>query len=872
MNRFTSGVFLSLGLGLLASCSGEDGFHQGGPDGKVLLELSTDARVLMNTRADDTKVSVVPEAGDFAIAMEKQDGSFSKKFTNVDLFNREEGFPIGTYTLSASFGDAAKEGFELPYFSASDDVTVESGITGHVSLTASLKNSMVSVRYTDDFKSRFSAYSAMAKSETGENAVAFAQAEDRPAYMHPEKIELRLNLTNGKGDQVTIAPYNFIAQPQHHYIVTMGVKEAADSEDVQLDVQITEEVEAEFIDIVLGDELFTAPEPSIKTSGFPESMSFEGFSVVTVDDDPRMTVIGYAGLKDVNLSIKKEGEEVKNYQLVNADAQTKSALDAAGLETVGLYERPDQMGIIKFKKFISQLPEGEFTVSVEVVDKRTLVGEPVEFKVNVKAIEMQMAIVGAAEYMVDELTVKVTANQPIDADQLRFEALDAKDNWQSAEVIAIEPSTRARRSTRAEGESEYNVKIRIPAPEQEEVQVRMFYGATAEPKAEFVSNNVIFPEYTVEVDAFAHKALLKVVTKDADKLPLIVDKFKVKLGGTERHIVMIDREAGIFELPGLESSKEISGLEGFLSFDFNPHTAIPAFTTEAEIDLENGDFSASTQTIDIKNVQVGGQWKVSPATYTTTAQIVRSTPNKWATLNELTCWTEARNRNTWFIVPSTFVDNGAVVIRSVGYNHDGKTPATSGGSFNTKYYCENLPVDADFQKSAGELFLGSYSFDGSEHRTDGISWATRPSEVTFDYKYAPVNNEQGEAYVKILDASGEILAYGSFLINSSENGKGSIILDGYPFGKKASTLEICFRSTKRGVNPPQISIPNIDEVKKDANGITNLLNSSQRNKGANDYHAVAIGSVLTIDNVKLGYSEVATKGVKGKARSKAKRK
>ncbi|MDE6835516.1 MAG: hypothetical protein K2J03_00990, partial [Muribaculaceae bacterium] len=150
--------------------------------------------------------------------------------------------------------------------------------------------------------------------------------------------------------------------------------------------------------------------------------------------------------------------------------------------------------------------------------------------------------------------------------------------------------------------------------------------------------------------------------------------------------------------------------------------------------------------------------------------------------------------------------------------------------------------------------------------------ATRPSEVTFDYKYAPVNNEQGEAYVKILDASGEILAYGSFLINSSENGKGSIILDGYPFGKKASTLEICFRSTKRGVNPPQISIPNIDEVKKDANGITNLLNSSQRNKGANDYHAVAIGSVLTIDNVKLGYSEVATKGVKGKARSKAKRK
>ncbi|MDE6536973.1 MAG: DUF4493 domain-containing protein [Muribaculaceae bacterium] len=863
MNRFTSGVFLSLGLGLLASCSGEDGFHQGGPDGKVLLELSTDARVLMNTRADDTKVSVVPEAGDFAIAMEKQDGSFSKKFTNVDLFNREEGFPIGTYTLSASFGDAAKEGFELPYFSASDDVTVESGITGHVSLTASLQNSMVSVRYTDDFKSRFSAYSAMAKSETGEAAVAFAQAEERPAYMHPEKIELRLNLTNGKGEQVTIAPYNFIAQPRHHYIVTMGVKEAADSENVQLDVQITEEVEDEFIDIVLGDELFTAPEPSIKTSGFPESMSFEGFSVVTVDDDPRMTVIGYAGLKDVNLSIKKEGEEVKNYQLVNADAQTKSALDAAGLETVGLYERPDQMGIIKFKKFISQLPEGEYTVSVEVVDKRTLVGEPVEFKVNVKAIEMQMAIVGAAEYMVDELTVKVTANQPIDADQLRFEALDAKDNWQSAEVIAIEPSTRARRSTRAEGESEYNVKIHIPAPEQEEVQVRMFYGATAEPKAEFVSNNVIFPEYTVEVDAFAHKALLKVVTKDADKLPLIVDKFKVKLGGTERHIVMIDREAGIFELPGLESSKEISGLEGFLSFDFNPHTAIQAFTTEAETDLANGDFSYITETINIGDIQVGGKYSISPVDYTRKSSIVRSVPNGWANLNELTCWTGSSNKNTWFMVPSTFADDGKVVVQSVGYHHAGTTPATSGGAFNMKYYCENAPSDGQLEKAAGELFLGSYSFDGTAHRNDGITWNTRPATVSFDYSYSSVNNEKGEAYARVLDAAGETIASGRLLLEAGDNQRGEIPLSGYTFGKKAAKIEVGFLSTQSGVSP-KVNIPTGSALKESGNS-TNKI-------GANEYHAVALGSKLTIDNVKLGYTDTATKTVRKKGVVKAKRK
>ncbi|MDE6717575.1 MAG: DUF4493 domain-containing protein, partial [Muribaculaceae bacterium] len=192
MNTLTNGLLSGLCILGLAACSNEEGFKTDGSQGKVVLELSTDARVMMNTRADDTKVSVVPESSDFAIRFEKQDGSFSKKFANVDLFNREEGFPIGTYTISADYGDMALEGFELPYFHADQEVVVEPGIPAYVSLTASLSNSMVSVRYTDDFRSRFAAYSTMARSEGGTADVAFARSEDRPAYMQPGRIDLRL--------------------------------------------------------------------------------------------------------------------------------------------------------------------------------------------------------------------------------------------------------------------------------------------------------------------------------------------------------------------------------------------------------------------------------------------------------------------------------------------------------------------------------------------------------------------------------------------------------------------------------------------------------------------------------------------------------
>lgn len=853
MKRVTTGLLICAGLTGLVSCSNEEGFHGDGSEGRVVLELSADGRVMMNTRADDTKVSVVPEPSDFDILLEKQDGSFSKKFANVDLFNREEGFPIGTYTISAEYGDGENEGFELPHFYGSQEVTVEAGIASYVNLTASLANAMVSVRYTDDFRSRFAAYSTMAKSETGAEAVAFAQNEDRPAYMKPEVIDLRLTLTNSQGDQVTVAPYSFTARPQHHYIVTMGVKENAESGEALLDVQITEEVEAEYIDIPLGDELFTAPVPALNVHDFPAEMRYEEFEAFDVSGDPRIDVLAYGGVKDLNLSIKS-GSNTKNYQLVGADASVQNELASAGIEAVGLYTNPDKMAFIKFSKFLRTLPEGTYSVKVDAVDKRGIVSNEVEFSVIIKTVAIDMNIVGHAEYMSDELTVALTSNIALAVDNLRFEALDAKDNWQPAEVL----DTRSSVASRAEGDFTYTFKLRIPAPESTEARVRVFYGGSAEPKASAIDANVSFPEYQVETDAFANKVLFKVTATDPAKSEIVRKNFKLTSASNTEYpnLIPYDEENGIFMLAqGITPSTTYDGFESCLSFTNNPHQTIDAFTTEATTDIENGDFSQNSETLlNIPSVQVGGQWKVSPTTYTTTSSILRSTPNGWATLNDLTCWKDSKNKNSWFLVPSTFSENGAVIVRSVGYNHDGKTPATSGGAFNTKYYCENIPTDGDFVKAAGELFLGSYSYDGSEHRNDGIQWDTRPAYLSFDYKYAPVQNEQGEAYIKVIDASGTVISSGEYFIAASENGTAKVALDNYPFGKKAAKIEICFRSTKKDMSP-KIVIPGTDVVKHDGDGITNLINSSQRKKGANNYYAFAVGSVLTVDNVRLGYDD-----------------
>ncbi|MDE7412338.1 MAG: DUF4493 domain-containing protein [Muribaculaceae bacterium] len=851
MNRLTKGFLLCGALFGMLSCTNEDGFRNGGADGKIILDLSSDGRVLTGTRADDTKVSVVPEPSEFTISFEKEDGSLSKKYVNVDAFNRETGFPIGTYTISATYGNIENEGFELPFFSATQNVLVEAGNENHVSLNATLANAMVSIRYTDEFKNNFAAYASSAKSESSDDSkwIAFTQNEDRPAYMKPEEITVRLSMTNAQGKQVEVEPLKFIAEARHHYIATFGVKDQGGTGSIALDVQITEEVESEFVDISLGDDLFNAPAPSVKAYDFPASMTYEEFEGFIANGDPRVDVLAYGGLREVNLSVESANSLAfgNTVQLVNADPAVQSQVESTGLEAVGFFRNPDKAGVIKFKNFFSKLPKGTYKVTIDAVDKRTLVSEEkVEFTVNVKATEIKLSVKEFPEFMGEEMTVNVITNQPDIKDRVRFKVADDNENWVDAKIISDPVSVR----TRSNDEYSFDFRLAIPAPHRDTIKVQLFYGEEASPKATIQDKGVIFPEYSVEVDAFANKALIKVTPKDPAKFDVVTKNFKLLVDGSERPLNVYDAAAGIYELPGLLPNMDYSGYESCLSYTSNPLQAVPGFHTESATDITNGDFGASTQTINFSNIQVGGVWKVAATEYRTKSSIVRSTPNGWANLNELTCWEGSNPKNTWFMVPTTYSDNGEVVLVSAGYNHNGTIPATTSAKAD-KYYCYNTPSEDNLKKVAGELFLGEYSFNGTENRKDGITWSSRPEYVSFKYKYEPINNEQAEAYIKIFDAAGEMIGSNTVLISAGSDNNMIMPVRNYKFGKKAARIELGFRSTKHGVTPA-IRIPSGDEMDEGWKWTT-FTQSNSKPLEANSYHSVALGSKLTIDNVKLEY-------------------
>ena len=66
------------------------------------------------------------------------------------------------------------------------------------SITAALANSMVSVDYTEGFKSYFKDYSARVHS-AGHSYIDFAADETRPAFIAPGEVDLTVSFTNPQG-------------------------------------------------------------------------------------------------------------------------------------------------------------------------------------------------------------------------------------------------------------------------------------------------------------------------------------------------------------------------------------------------------------------------------------------------------------------------------------------------------------------------------------------------------------------------------------------------------------------------------------------------------------------------------------------------
>lgn len=883
MSNFRSGLTLMTASAValaLVGCADENPWdHVSNEKGSIDLSLLTDCDISASkpvfvadeqtTRAQDDPYNLgsytdIPSAEDFKIKLVKNDGSFSKTWNSLSAFKNDEEneFVTGAYTLTAFYGEKNETAFNNPYFETSSTFTVLANKTHKLDLNVGLTNSMVKINFTDDFRNYMSDFYVGLRTEGMTDEFKYQSGEPRALFLPAANTYLTLHYTVADTHETrtkNLGSFGAIARTLHN--LTFDVRTVNGKTGLGVSFDDTLEDEDVFIDLSDGfNDMMAAP--VISCTGFSNGDTVNLLEYSASQSPLSMEVVAEAGMKSAILTVGTNatapawGREI---DLCAATPQQIQLMADAGIVARGFSES-NQAASLNLTQYSRKLSNGTYTISLQVTDKNSNVSDPAtKVTFDCEPISLSGAS-GLADYASAAATFSLDYNG-FDPGELVFKAPDK--NGYDADVVVNSFSESV--STRTFDSKTYTYSLTLPTPTlSKEVTVKVFSKDGRSLGSGKVALRSI-PTYNIsKVDAYSKYAYLQVSAENSSLLPVITEN--IRLDNSNLFIYARDKENGILTVTGalgadgsvneLQPGKSYSSDYSIFAGDYSYGKQV-SIVTETEQPIVNGEFSSTDAAVNSGTINVGGLYEVKVLFITDDYQNYSSysynPPSNWATVNTLTAYTGSNPRNTWFEVPSSWVENGKAVMRNVGYNHGGTVPSKSGGQMNTNYYCANTPSQSDLIHAAGEIFLGSYMFNGSESRVDGTAFSSRPSSVSFDYSYSLKNGltDSGLAYVEVLDASGNVIGTADpFLIPESGETKTKTINISYnKFSGKAATLKLGFKSSSQS-NPP-IYIPQGSELSE---GVTVITSESNRTVETNGYHALATGSVLTIDNVKANYN------------------
>lgn len=803
MKKTLLGFSLVASVLLLQGCSSDDN-PINSDSGRInpLISLNSD---VYNEGTPQGRGGSTPTVSDLKLALTSSNGSYKKTWSSVDLFPTEEAFKVGDYKMEAYLGSIDDEGFEKPYYYGSMDFTVYEDRTTDVDIVATLANTMVSIEYTDAFKSYFSSYSAELHSEGG-NYVKYFSDETRPAYLRPGNISLSITVTKPNGATATFQPATISAKARHHYRITLDVN-GGEVGAGTLVISFDETLQTETIKIELSDELMNAPAPTVTSEGFTHGTNLTLFEGSMPDEQVRYLITARGGLSSVTLTTKSQSLIEQGWpaevDLMQATEMQKSRFESLGLKVAGLWKNPDQMAIVDFTNALSNIKyvEGDAlsTFTIVVKDKMTKVCEPVTLSVLTSPIDLSILSVSVAEIGVDEAELKIAYNGEDFDNKVKIEIRNSYGVWESAKVLSVDAS------------ADYTVKIAVPAGNME-LPVRVLYNGDV--KAEDVILRSM-PEYAVSVDAFSGKAYIKLTPADESLLAAVVSNCSVYLNDAKVTVSSRDASSGILEVEELTPATTYVLKTTLLQSAGDGDYSEPIeFTTESHLPVPNGNFEDIKTVIDNLTINCGGiyyETKISINPYQNTQAFNVSAPTGWATVNAKTFCTSASHQNTWYMQPSSMVvsdavQNGNYAMKLINVAWDTNGPSipkynfTWGKAESNWGASQNKPSSIAY-RAAGKLFLGTYAFDAatnSETYNEGVSFTSRPSALNGFYKYTASANpsDYGIVIVDVLGVSGEVIAFGTAsLVAKGDYTAFTVPLTYNQFGVKAAKIKIMFASS-----------------------------------------------------------------------------
>lgn len=856
---------------IMTSCSQDAPWGAGKGEGEIHLNLSAYGDVTAaapSVRAVSTDI-VVPPVADFQVKVAKLDGSYSESFSTVEDFVNKGSFPAGSYEIEAWYGEPGSQGFvksgeedyaHAYYYGKSTNITVMEGQTTEVQLSASLNNAIIVIEYTEAFKTYFTDWSTSVQT-SGYSPVDFG-AEEGLSYVIPGTVNVTISAELPNGNRISLSPGSFDVAAQHMYKMRYNIYDGEVGKADRLEITFDDSLETEPIYIDLSGELENTAAPVVTPEGFVDGQNFVMQRGTSFDGEVKFNVAAAGTIAAANLTIESDSYTPSfltngTIDLCAATETQKAEMEMAGIKAVGFFRNPGKMAQLDLTELCRNLPEGKHRILFQVKDTYTQVNTPVSVGLACIPVDMGMTAEPApfGEGYAD-IIVSYNGPDPTAPGSNPFTFRTQGNNgYVDSDIISITK----KESTRAFESYDYVYRITVPDVDRDKFTVRAYFGSETAAGPDMTTDvEFEYPDYQVQLDPMTQKLRINVVHDDPKKKTLFFHKLKVFINGTRLSEGTFSRDEptkwiAVYDLqPSTQYRVQTTLQSAENATKFGSDETI---TTSPATPVPNGDFSQTSNTINNQKLQVGGSYRNTAAVWHTNWCVFNyfEPIGGWASINQKTFYPESKEKNSWFMVASTYVENGSVIIRTVGYNHNGTVPEKSGNAANSIYYCTNSPDYDSFSRCSGELFLGSYSFNGTETRSEGVLFNARPTSLTFKYKYKKQQeSSRGSAEIIIYaeDGTTVINTRKVYLYDTEETVKDyKIVLYRYPFGIQAGKLCIKFLSSDLENNAPvETKVPKGAELNEG-------LGYGEYDVPTNSAHAVSVGSVLTISDLKFIYGE-----------------
>jgi hypothetical protein len=674
----------------------------------------------------------VPDISDFSVTLASGE-QYSHTWASFDEFPKNESYLVGAYTVTLS----AEPRNGGPSYVGAANADIVMGQRTMTSITCKPADALMQFNVTQD-NSAYSLAGITVHSDGGEYG---EYAPDENLYIAPGKMQLYAQLCDNQSRSISIvAPYTTTLDAAHGEAVNVNLSEN----------NLTFSSSKGDCTYAIDKSIFDLPAPAITAEGFIPGVQIDATEGITLSNNIKMLATAGREIKSARLTVQSPILNIvgapSELDLMQLSSDDRDYLQQVGLKyTLSADKKSLNIDYTELLENMSSYTSALSRFSMMIEDVAGVCSSPLSLDVNTQVMTLQMESISTAVVGINKATMVINAGgHDIERQDLNVIATDADGHQVTCPITSWKQVDKQR------------VELQFDVPEGDStVGVDVYYLDLKRFSANVVR---VAPEYTIEVDAFATNAVVR-ISAETEEIAAAVAKYMVPtVEGMSSLNYDRYNDLNAVLVRNLEPGKKYTVSVSVAGTG----KKTKQFTTEAALQVPEGDFEDWEQLIDYKQMPQGGKYSSTELSIVNRQNYVDidvKWPKKyWASINAKTFNKRSSNHNTWYMQPSSVIkyepQSGykAICITSVGWDHNGEAIADY-----VQKHGESLPysntVPEVSHRSAGRLFLGSYSYDFATQKevfNEGYAFSSRPSSLNGFFMYKPdVNHQSDRGYVEI---------------------------------------------------------------------------------------------------------------------------